>query len=113
MSVKSEEFRDSIGTIAKDGHRNWIFAKKPKGRFYNARTIVSWVYLLVFFALPWVKYQGEPLFLFNILDRKFILFGMIFWPQDFFIFVLGMLTFIVFVVLFTVVFGRIFCGWVC
>ena len=49
----------------------------------------------------------------NILERKFILFGMIFWPQDFFIFGIAMLTFVVFVILFTVVFGRIFCGWAC
>lgn len=113
MSVKSEEFRDSINTITDEGKRNWIFAKKPHGKFYNARTIVSIIYLLVFFTLPWIKYQDEPLFMFNILDRKFILFGTIFWPQDFFLFVIGFLTFLVFIVLFTVVFGRIFCGWVC
>lgn len=79
MSVRSEEFRDSINTITEEGSRNWIFAKKPHGKLYNARTIVSLVYLVVFFALPWIKYQDEPLFLFNILDRKFILFGIIFW----------------------------------
>ena len=113
MSAPNELFRDSFGTITKDGKRNWVFAKKPHGKFYNGRTIVSIVYLLVFFALPWIKIHDEPLFLFNMFERKFILFGMIFWPQDFFVFALGMLTFIVFVVLFTVVFGRIFCGWVC
>ena len=113
MSEKNDVFRDSIGTIKKDGHRNWVFAKKPHGAFYNARTIVSILYLIVFFTLPWIKYEGDPLFLLNILERKFILFGVVFWPQDFFLFGLAMLTFIVFIVLFTVVFGRIFCGWVC
>lgn len=113
MSIPNEEFRDSIGTITKEGKRNWIFAKKPRGKLYNARTAVSIVYLIIFFALPWIKVEGEPLFLFNIIERKFILFGMIFWPQDFFLFVLAMLTFMVFIVLFTVIFGRIFCGWVC
>lgn len=49
----------------------------------------------------------------NVLKRKFILFGQIFGPQDFFIFALGMLTFMVFIILFTVVFGRVFCGWAC
>jgi cytochrome c oxidase accessory protein FixG len=49
----------------------------------------------------------------NIAERKFILFGAIFWPQDLFLFVLGMLTFILFIVVFTVVFGRVFCGWAC
>lgn len=113
MSQPNELFRDSIGTITKEGTRNWIFAKKPSGKYYNARTLVSWLYLAVFFTLPWIKIQDEPLFLFNLLERKFILFGVIFWPQDFFVFALGMLTFMVFIVLFTVVFGRLFCGWVC
>ncbi len=49
----------------------------------------------------------------NVLERQFILFGAVFWPQDFFIFGIGMLTFVVFIVLFTVIFGRLFCGWAC
>ncbi len=49
----------------------------------------------------------------NLPEGKFILFSKIFWPQDFFIFAIAMVTFIVFVVLFTVVFGRLFCGWIC
>lgn len=108
-----ELFRDSISTIGSDGKRYWIYAQKPKGALYNKRTILSTVYLIVFFYLPFIKVGGEPLFLMNIPERKFILFGAIFWPQDLFLFVLGMLTFIVFIVLFTVVFGRVFCGWVC
>ena len=51
--------------------------------------------------------------MFNIMERKFIFFGVTFWPQDFFIFAIGFLTFVVFVILFTVVFGRVFCGWAC
>lgn len=113
MSAQNDTFRDSIGTITADGKRKWIFAKKPFGKLYNARTVISVVYLLVFFALPWVKVNGEPLFMLNFIERKFILFGTIFWPQDFFLFVIAMLTFMVFVVLFTVVFGRVFCGWIC
>ena len=49
----------------------------------------------------------------NVVERKFIIFGQIFWPQDFFILLLGFLTFVVFIILFTVVYGRVFCGWVC
>jgi len=113
MSVKSEVFRDSIGTINDKGKRNWIFARQPKGKLYNWRSLVSVIYLLVFFILPWIKVNEQPLFMLNFIDRKFILFGVIFWPQDFFLFVIAMLTFLVFIVLFTVVFGRIFCGWVC
>jgi cytochrome c oxidase accessory protein FixG len=111
--VMDESFRDSINTIGKDGKRNWIYAQKPKGKFYNARTILSVVYLFVFFSLPFVRVNDHPFFLFNVLERRFIFFGVTFWPQDFFILGVGMLTFVVFVVLFTVVFGRVFCGWVC
>jgi len=108
-----ETFRDSVATISKQGTRNYIFPKKPNGRFYNWRTLTSIIYLAVFFTLPFIKVNEEPLFLFNVIQRKFIFFGQIFWPQDFFIFAIGLLTFIVFVILFTVVFGRVFCGWAC
>lgn len=108
-----QSFRDSIATISDEGKRAWIFPTKPKGRYYDLRTYFTWFYLLVFFTIPLIKYQGEPLFLFNVAQKKFILFGAIFWPQDFFIFGLGMLIFIVFIALFTVVFGRLFCGWAC
>ncbi len=110
---EQEIFRDSVATITKEGKRNYIHPKKPRGPRYNKRTWVSIGYLLLFFILPFIKVNEEPLFMFNILQRKFILFGMIFWPQDFFIFGIGMLCFIVFVILFTVVFGRAFCGWAC
>ena len=108
-----EAFRDSITTINKEGDRAWIFPTKPKGKYYDFRTYFTWLYLVVLFVTPFIKYNGEPLFLFNVAEKKFILFGAIFWPQDFFIFGLGMLIFIVFIALFTVVFGRLFCGWAC
>lgn len=111
--LTQEAFRDSVATISKEGKRNFIYPKKPKGKLYNLRTVFSIFYLVVFFTLPFIKVNGEPLLMFNIMERKFILFGMIFWPQDFFIFGIGMITFIVFVILFTVVYGRVFCGWAC
>ncbi len=110
---EEESFRDSIGTIKKDGSRNWIFPKLVIGKFYKWRSLVSYLFIVVFLILPWIKIGGHPLFMFDLFNRKFILFSKVFWPQDFFIFVLGMLTFIVFIVLFTVVFGRLFCGWIC
>jgi cytochrome c oxidase accessory protein FixG len=110
---KKDTYRDTVATIRKDGKRNFIFPKKPGGRLYNLRTWFSIFYLVVFFTLPFIKVNGEPLLMLNILERKFIIFGMIFWPQDFFIFGIAMLTFVVFIILFTVVFGRVFCGWAC
>lgn len=69
--------------------------------------------MVLFFAAPFLKVNGEQLILLNVLARKFVFFGLVFWPQDFYLFVLALLCFIVFIVLFTVVFGRVFCGWVC
>jgi cytochrome c oxidase accessory protein FixG len=110
---QDESFRDSISSIRKDGKRNWIYPLKPSGPFYNKRNIASIIYLVLFFTLPFIKVNGAPLLLLNVLERKFILFGFVFFPQDLFLFALAMLTFMVFIVLFTVVFGRLFCGWAC
>lgn len=87
--------------------------KNPAGVFYNARIRVSWIFLLLFLTVPFIKINGEQFLQFNILERRFMLFGLLFTPQDFHLFVLAMITFIVFIILFTVVYGRLFCGWVC
>ena len=108
-----QSFRDAVATISKEGNRNYIHPQKPKGKLYKVRSYFSYFYLALFFTLPFLKVGGEPVFLINILERKFILFGKIFWPQDFFIFAIGLLTFLVFIILFTVAFGRIWCGWAC
>jgi len=108
-----ESFRDTVSTIDEKGKRVWIHPKKPKGRYYDARKYVSYFCLAILFTLPFIKMNGNPVFLLNVLERKFIIFGLIFWPQDFFLFGLTMLTFVVFIVLFTSVFGRLWCGWTC
>lgn len=106
-------FRDSIGTIDEEGKRAWVYPKKPSGRYYRYRKYVSYVLLLILFASPFIKINGNQFLLFNVLDRKFNIFGLPFWPQDFYLFVISMIIGIVFLSLFTVVFGRIFCGWIC
>lgn len=111
--MSDESFRDIIYTADEEGHRKWVFATQPKGKLYSARTLVSILYLAIFFLLPFLKIHGEPLFLFNIPERKFIIFGFIFWPQDFFLFAMAMLSFLVFIIFFTVIYGRVFCGWAC
>ncbi|MEN9686933.1 MAG: cytochrome c oxidase accessory protein CcoG [Bacteroidota bacterium] len=109
----TESFRDRIATVDERGKRNWIYAYKPSGRFYRIRTWLSVLYFMLFFGLPFVKINGRPLFMFNIPNAKFIIFGKIFWPQDFFIFGITMVTFVFFIILFTAAFGRLFCGWAC
>ena len=110
---KEESFRDSIGTIKKDGKRQWVFPKKPSGFFYKYRTYVSWFLLFSLIAAPFIKIKGNQFLLFNIIDRKFNIFSIPFWPQDFYLIVLSMIIGVVFITLFTVIYGRIFCGWIC
>ncbi|MDP4261481.1 MAG: cytochrome c oxidase accessory protein CcoG [Bacteroidota bacterium] len=113
QEASSESFRDRLATVDAKGKRKWVYAQKPEGKLYTVRTWVSWGFFALFFSLPFITLNGKPLFLFNIPDAEFIIFGKIFWPQDFFIFGVMMLTFIIFIVLFTAAFGRLFCGWVC
>jgi polyferredoxin len=109
----TEDYRDHIATVDNEGKRIWVYPKKPQGRFYNARIWVSLAFLAVFLVLPFIKVNGEQILLFNVLEAKFVIFGLLFSPQDFYLFFLVMLTFLVFIILFTVVWGRLFCGWVC
>lgn len=112
-SYMDQTFRDSIATVDESGKRKWIYPKKPKGKLYQARTWVSIFLLAILFSGPFIRIGGHPLLLLDVINRKFVIFGQVFWPQDFYIFVLIMLAFVIFVVLFTVIFGRIFCGWIC
>lgn len=114
MSVQPDEsFRDSIATIDKDGKRAWIFPKIPKGKLYERRKSVSYFLLAFLFSAPFIKVNGNQFLLFNILERKFSVFGFPFWPQDFHLVVISMIIGVVGLALFTVAFGRIFCGWFC
>ncbi|WP_374959843.1 cytochrome c oxidase accessory protein CcoG [Gilvibacter sp.] len=110
---ENEVFRDSIATIDDKGKRAWIFAKKPSGRFYEYRKIVSYVLLAFLFSAPFIKVNGNQFLLLNVLERRFNIFGFPFWPQDFHLFVIMMIIGVVFVIFFTVAFGRLFCGWIC
>jgi cytochrome c oxidase accessory protein FixG len=111
--LPDEAFRDTIGTIDEEGNRKFIFPKKPSGRFYDYRKWVSYFLLIVLVANPFIKINGNQFMMFNVLERRFNIFGFPFWPQDFYLFVVSMIVGVVFVILFTVIFGRIFCGWIC
>ena len=113
MDAPNESFRDSIGTINTEGKRAWIFPKKPSGKFYTYRKWVSYVLLAFLFAAPFVKVNGNQFLLFNVLERRFNIFGFPFWPQDFHLFVISMIIGVIFIAFFTVGFGRLFCGWMC
>lgn len=108
-----EEFRDSIATVDEKGKRIWVYPKKPTGRYYNYRKLLSYVLLILLFGAPHVYINGHQSILFNIIERKFALFGKVFWPQDLYLFAIALIIMVIFVILFTIIFGRLFCGWVC
>lgn len=112
-ATDKDSFRDHVGIITDDGKRKDIYPKKPKGRFYNARTVFSLVLLAFLFGMPIIKIDGHAFMMLNIIERKFIIFGQVFGTHDFFILALGFIAFVVSIILFTAVFGRVFCGWAC
>lgn len=91
----------------------WVYPTQPKGKYYTARTILSFVLLAFLFGAPFIRVDGYPFLQFDILNRHFYIFGLVFWPQDLHLFVLAAITFFIFIILFTTVCGRLFCGWVC
>jgi cytochrome c oxidase accessory protein FixG len=113
LYVYDDQFRDHLGTVDEKGKRLWVYPKKPTGFYHTWRVVVTVLLLGLLFSGPLIQWNGQPFFLFNIFERKFILFGQVFWPQDFVLLAITMITFFVFVILFTVVFGRIWCGWMC
>jgi cytochrome c oxidase accessory protein FixG len=112
-ATPDDGFRDHFASVREDGKRNWFYPQKPKGAWHNRRVWFTVFALCFLFTMPFIKYNDQPLLLFNVLERKFIIFGLFIGPQDYWLFGLTMITFMVFIVLFTTVFGRLWCGWVC
>lgn len=108
-----ESYRNELASISRDGRRKWVYARKPSGKFTKYRTYVSHVLLLFLFAAPYIKINGHQFMLFNIIERKFVIFGIPFWTQDFYLALLLILFLLVTLVVFTSIFGRIWCGWLC
>ncbi|MGI9650799.1 cytochrome c oxidase accessory protein CcoG [Chryseobacterium sp. RLHN22] len=111
--LNPETYRDSIGTMEQSGKRKWVFPKKPKGKYTNYRTIVAYILLAFYLAVPFIKVNGNPFLLLNVIDREFFIAGQPFYPQDFFLLTLGAIVGLVCIIIFTLAFGRIFCGWIC
>jgi cytochrome c oxidase accessory protein FixG len=108
-----QDFREHLATADKQGNRQWLYPKKPRGRWYARRTYTSWLLLAILFAGPFIRLHGNPYFLINIVERKFSIFGQLFWPSDFVIFVIASLLFLTSIMVFTTAFGRLWCGWTC
>lgn len=108
-----QDFRDRPNNIDASGQRKWINAKQPKGQWYQRRNIVGYTLLIFLVVAPFLKINDRPFMLLDILNRKFLLFGQMVFVEDTYILALIMAVTVVAIVLFTVVFGRLWCGWAC
>lgn len=108
-----EHYGNKISTVDTEGKRKWIYAFQPKGKLYSYRKWLSYFYYGLFFALPFIKINGNPALMLNISKGEFSILGQLFFPQDFMLLAFGMVLAIVFVIVFTLQFGRVFCGWFC
>ena len=111
--VDWDDFREHLATATRDGSRRWLYPRQPSGRWYRWRTWLSWVLLIVLFTGPFIRIQGNPLLMLNIVERRFSILGRIFWPQDMILFAVAMLAFFAGIMIFTTAFGRLWCGWTC
>src|SRR3954467_4128515 len=90
-----EEFRDSIATVDAKGKRVWVYPKKPGGAMHTRRVVVTVFLLALFFFGPVLTIGGKPLLLLNVFERRFVIFGQAFWPQDFVLLAITLITFFV------------------
>src|SRR5215510_669060 len=111
--IDRQDYRDHLATADKEGHRRWLHPKKPSGQWHRRRVWVAVLLIGIMFAGPWIRINGNPLLMINIVERRFSILGQIFWPQDTVIFAVAMLVFITGIIMFTAAFGRLWCGWTC
>lgn len=93
--------------------RDRIYVRAVKGLHQRLRRNMGFVFMAMFFLLPWLQFEGHQAVLFDLDEQKFNIFAMTLWPQDFtimaWIFVIG--AYALFFV--TTFYGRVWCGYMC
>ncbi|WP_424194440.1 cytochrome c oxidase accessory protein CcoG [Ampullimonas aquatilis] len=90
-----------------------IYPRAVHGWFAAWRWALVWFTQLIFYGLPWMSWNGRQAVLFDLLTRKFYIFGLVLWPQDF-IYLAALLVISAFsLFLFTAIGGRLWCGYAC
>ncbi|WP_287600582.1 cytochrome c oxidase accessory protein CcoG [Thiothrix sp.] len=90
-----------------------IYPRQTTGFFTNLRKFSVWGLLGLFYLLPWLKWNNQQLVLFDLPARKFHLFGMTFWPQDFFYLAVILILAALLLFFVTALAGRVWCGYAC
>jgi cytochrome c oxidase accessory protein FixG len=103
---------DPAGASYYQAHQK-IYPREVSGRFASYRTIAAWVLLGIFYLLPWLELHGRQAVLFDLRDRKFYIFSLVMWPQDF-IFLTWLLVILALsLFFFTALAGRLWCAYAC
>ncbi len=102
-----------LSTLNVDGTRRWLRPRPSRGRWWDRRRVLAYVLMFVFFAIPYIRFQGKPLILLDLPRREFTLFGTTFLPTETLLFMLGFLSVGITIFLLTALFGRVWCGWGC
>ncbi len=102
-----------LSTLEKDGSRRWLNPRLSSGAFLTKRRAFAYFLIVAFTLTPYIRFQGKPLILLDILHRKFILFGFTFLPTDTILLALSLVMVLVGIFLLTALFGRVWCGWAC
>lgn len=90
-----------------------IYPRQVHGLFAGLRTLSVFVLLGIFYGMPWVQYSGQQAVLLDLPARKFHLFGLTFWPQDFIFLALLLIVAGLTLFFFTAIAGRLWCGYAC
>jgi cytochrome c oxidase accessory protein FixG len=90
-----------------------IYPRQVAGRFARLRVMTVWVLLGLYYLLPWITINGRQSVLFDLPARKFYIFGLTFWPQDFVYLALLLITAGLSLFFFTALAGRLWCGFAC
>eukprot|EP00752_Nemacystus_decipiens_P013680 g12133.t1 len=102
-----------LSTLEHDGSRRWLYPKLSKGSYLFWRRVVAWVLIGIFTAIPFIKINGQPAILLDIIRREFHIFGITFLPTDTILLALLLLTCFLSIFFVTALFGRVWCGWGC
>ena len=93
--------------------REQIYPREAKGRYATWRWVCVWLTQLAFYGLPWLTWNGRQALLFDLTTRKFYIFGVVLWPQDF-IYLAALLIICAYLLfLVTAIAGRVWCGFSC
>ncbi|MGL1834774.1 cytochrome c oxidase accessory protein CcoG [Rhodocyclaceae bacterium SMB388] len=93
--------------------RKKLHVRSTSGYFANWRWIMVWVTQLIYYGLPWLTWNDRQAVLFHLTERKFYIFGWVFWPQDVFYLAILLIISAYALFFFTAIAGRLWCGYAC